>query len=97
MEATVKNKPVEVHDSLKKFAVHHTQSSFIGYFATNKADREMVVQFKTGECVLFSEVPEEVIDAATKAESIGKFFHAHIKGHYPVFPLEKNLIQGKQA
>jgi hypothetical protein len=34
--------------------------------------------------VIYENVPQELYDSLIFAESIGRFFHDHIEGHYPI-------------
>ena len=51
----------------------------VGYDPNTK---ELTVKFKNGGTYHYSAVPSHEADALMHAESIGKHFHAHIKGKF---------------
>lgn len=79
-QATIGKSPVIVNDNLKNFTLFKKASSNIDYFATNKSSKQFFVQFNNGKCFLHSDLLAAVLDGAEKAESIGKYYHANIKG-----------------
>ena len=61
----------------------------IGYDANTK---ELVVTFKRGGAYSYKEVPQEVFQMITQAESVGKAFHSVIKqGGYEYEKLGGNI------
>jgi KTSC domain len=97
-ETTVNGKTVTCDPNLKGFKIFKKQSSFINYFAThhvNKDGGDLFIQFNDGNCAVFFAVPKEVLDLSETSESIGKFYHAFIKGKYPEQSVGDNCIVEK--
>ncbi len=44
---------------------------------------KLEIQFNNGRTYRYHEVPQEVADALLNADSVGKYFAAHIKNQYP--------------
>ena len=42
----------------------------------------LFVRFKSGESYSYDGVPFFHFDGMTKAESVGKYFHRHVKGYF---------------
>lgn len=63
-----------------KVSTTHVQSSNInrvGYHGN-----KLYVAFHSGECYLYANVPYWTYLQMVSADSLGVFFHRHIKGHY---------------
>ena len=45
-------------------------------------DEVLWIVFTSGKCYVYAGVPEEIFNDMMNAESIGKFFHGHIKNNY---------------
>ena len=52
-------------------------------------DGDMEVQFTKGAVYRYKEVPKEVFEDLLKAESVGKFFFAKIKGKFECAAVEE--------
>lgn len=50
--------------------------------------QHLCVKFKSGGVHRFHDVPSDLFDKMQGAESIGKFFHAHIRGQFESKKLE---------
>ncbi len=59
-----------------------TRSSMITKITYDEATRELTLTFAKGDNYKYDEVPASVFDALINADSEGKYFSAHIKGHY---------------
>lgn len=57
-------------------------SSNIAAIGHDPATNELHVQFKSGATHVFSGVTAEQHEAMRDAESVGKHFHAHVKGKF---------------
>jgi len=64
---------------MERLAVKSSNISSIGYDATTKT---LEVEFYSGGIYQYTDVPETVHFKFVKAESVGKFFHIHIKKVY---------------
>lgn len=51
------------------------------------ADNDVLVTFTRGSEYLYKNVPEELYEEMIKAESVGKFLNANIKGKFEYLPL----------
>lgn len=63
----------------KKQFTNSSQVSAIEYFPT---DKRLEVLYVQGKRYTYAEVPQEVWEAALKAESIGKFLNSEVKGKF---------------
>lgn len=79
---TLGGQSVTVNGDLKFFALKKQPSSLVDYFGMNYVENRLFIQFLPGTGTLYLNVPKEVLDMADEAPSIGKFFHAFIKGKY---------------
>lgn len=57
-------------------------SSNIEAIGHDPATNELYVKFKTGATHIFAGVTADQHDAMRDAESVGKHFHAHVKGKF---------------
>lgn len=57
-------------------------SSNISSVAYIEGDKSLVVMFKTGKYYKYFNVERVIYEALLKAESVGKFFSAHIRTKY---------------
>ncbi len=57
-------------------------SSNISSVGFNKDTKTLEVEFYSGGIYQYSDVPETVYSKFIRAESVGKFFHIHIKKVY---------------
>lgn len=60
----------------------HVESSNIESVGYDVESRELEVEFKTGAVYSYSDVPPEVAEGLLNAESVGRYFAAHVKGVY---------------
>ncbi len=58
------------------------ESSNITAIGYDEEKRELRVQFKSGAEYIYSDVPQDVVQAFLAAESKGKYLNEHIKGVY---------------
>ncbi len=56
------------------------QSSHLERVGYDKQAQELYVEFKDGSLYCYTSVSEETYDELVRADSVGKFFHAHIYG-----------------
>ncbi|MCW3111320.1 MAG: hypothetical protein JWQ09_5826 [Segetibacter sp.] len=78
----INNKPVVCNEALTDFELLKKASTHIDCFGICRATNELFIQFTNGTSFMYTAVPLEVLEAAKEAESIGKFYHATIKGKY---------------
>lgn len=89
----VNGQAVVCNGILTDFEILKQASTMIDYFAICRQTSQLFVQFSNGACFLYNNVPVETLEAATQAESIGKFFHAQVRNKYSDTPLENNCIK----
>lgn len=92
IERTVNGEIVTADQNLQEFEIIKKASSNVDYFAICRKTSNLFIQFSNGTCFLYHSVPPEVLEQAKEAESIGKFFHASIKGKYQDQAVGSNLI-----
>lgn len=61
--------------------LHPVQSSNIQ--ALGHDGRRLFVRFQGGGLYSYEGVPRQMLDMALEHESVGKWFHANVKGKYP--------------
>lgn len=61
-------------------SVQSSNISSIGYDHTTQT---LEIEFKGGGVYSYPDVPKEKADALMNAESVGKYFHAHIRNSHP--------------
>lgn len=87
---------VTCHPALKGFKIFKKESSNVDYFGTYPEDKDncgqLFMQFLTGKCYVYSNVPKEVLDLAESADSIGKYYYAFIKGKFPEMVVDDHCI-----
>lgn len=59
-----------------------TNSSNIRSYGYRDSESVLFVEFKDGTRYEYTQVPPEIFDHMQKAESVGKFLHARVKGYY---------------
>lgn len=64
------------------------KSSMVEATGYDPLTKTLAVQFRGGKTYHYDNVPTEVVDAMGKAESVGKFIGAHVRGKF-----ETRLIQ----
>lgn len=52
--------------------------------AENRDEPHLTIDFKSGGTYVYAGVPRKEYEALIAAESVGKHFHQHIKGKFPV-------------
>lgn len=58
-------------------------SSAINKVSYNSETKEMKIRFKSGPTFYsFYNVPTSIVCGLVKAESVGKYYHKHIRGRY---------------
>lgn len=65
------------------------KSSNIAAVAYDGEAELLRVQFNNGSVYEYSNVPEQTAQDFVKAESVGKYFHARIKGNFKFRKLEE--------
>lgn len=90
---TLNNQPVLVNHLLEGWTIYHRQSSYVAYIAVNPGGDSLFIQFNNGTCFIYPGLPIDLIKEAIAAESIGKFFHAQLKGKYEGEAVESHCIQ----
>ena len=64
--------------------LHTPQSSNVAQATYDDEARHLTVQFKnTSSTYRYSGVPEAIWHGLKRAESVGRYLHAHVKGNYP--------------
>lgn len=91
-KATIDGQAVICDSNLTAFDIYKRASTYVAYFAISKEQSLMFFQFNNGKCFLYRDVPAEVLDEAITVESIGKFYHATIKGKYEDQPVKDNCV-----
>lgn len=81
-KTTIGKNAVIVNDNLKGFDLYKKASSNVEYFAIHKPGKQFFIQFNNGTCFVYSDVLNAVLIEAPNAESIGKFYHANIRGRF---------------
>lgn len=66
--------------------VTSSQIEAVGY---DEASKTLAVQFKKGSVYHYANVPAEIYQSFSKAESLGRFFGTNIKAHPDRFPFKK--------
>ena len=61
----------------------NVQSSMIASFGYEADNSTLEVEFNSGAVWQYYDVPESVYYDMKNSDSLGKFFHANIKGQYP--------------
>ena len=59
-----------------------SNSSQVAETGYDAASRRLAVRFKSGGVYLYDNVPPDMVAKMGKADSVGKFLAAHIKGKY---------------
>ena len=62
----------------------YVQSSAIEQVSYDGAAQALYATFRdTGRTYVYEEVPEEIYDGLIFADSLGRYFNAHIRDHFP--------------
>lgn len=72
---------------IERVAVESSDIKSVGYSALYEL---LDIEFKTGDVYRYSQVPTEKMFDFAVAESLGKYFHQHIKGKYGYTKLESH-------
>lgn len=82
----VNGQTVNCNPNLKGFKIFKKASSNVDYYGTYKADSDqtsqLFIQFLTGKCYVYMNIPKETLDVVAEADSIGKAFYKFIKGKF---------------
>lgn len=62
--------------------IHSVQSSLLSSFGYDEEEHKLQVTFNKGGTYVYSDVPEDVYESMKEADSVGKYFLAHIKDRY---------------
>lgn len=89
----IKGTPYNVDNSLKGYDLAAPKGSYVHYFATNEAEKTLVIQFNNGTVFKYKEVPKEVMDGIKNAASAGSYFHKAIKDKFESEHVGKDLFQ----
>ena len=74
-----------------KVTPHSVTNSNIHQVGHQNAD--LFIAFHSGGTYRYDGVPESFLDEMLAAESVGKFFHARIKGQFPYTKLSDNPFE----
>ncbi|MDP3561706.1 MAG: KTSC domain-containing protein [Legionellaceae bacterium] len=89
---TLDNQKLEIDPRLAGFSINKKPSSNIDFFGHNPESDSLFFQFRNGTTYIFKGVPIDILKAAQEHESIGSFFHAHIKGKYESEGISERLV-----
>lgn len=64
---------------MQRIRVESSELASVGY---DEASHVLEVEFVAGGTYRYGGVPLEVYDALMAADSLGRYFNAHIRGHY---------------
>lgn len=64
-------------------------STVIQTFSYKFPERILIINFLSGNCYAYINVPESIYKEFKTAYSKGKYFNAHIKNHYPFKQVDK--------
>ncbi len=67
-------------DDVYRIPAHPVSSSNIHAIGYDEPKRVLAVEFKSGSIYHYADVPPELAIDLVNAESIGRFYHANIKG-----------------
>jgi YD repeat-containing protein len=59
-----------------------TRSGMITQLAYDESSKRLTLTFAKGGTYHYSDVPKSQFEAMLNSESVGKHYHAHIKGKY---------------
>jgi len=62
--------------------IHNVSSSLLSSFGYDADEKTLQVTFNKGGTYVYSDVPEDVYEGMKEADSVGKYFLAHIKDRY---------------
>ena len=64
--------------------VPYVQSAALEQVSYDEDARTLCATFRdTGRTCVYQDVPQEIYDSLLFADSLGAFFYAHIRGHFP--------------
>lgn len=81
-QRNINGKDYLVNEKIAVFDLHEKPSSNVAFYGLNYAGRELFVQFKSGSSYVYNEVPDEILNAAMSASSIGSFISATVSKCY---------------
>jgi hypothetical protein len=62
----------------------YVQSSALEQVSYDEVAHTLCATFReTGRTYIYEDVPQEVYDSLLFADSLGAYFNAHIRGHFP--------------
>lgn len=92
----VNGKTVNCNPNLKGFKIFKKDSSNVDYFGTYQSDSDqtsqLFIQFLTGKCYVYMNIPQETLDVVAEAESIGNAFYKFIKGKFKEMEVDDRCI-----
>ena len=62
--------------------MQYVSSSAISAIGYDAEEKEMHVQFKSGGLHIYEEVKQATFDALVNADSVGSYFHKHIRDKF---------------
>lgn len=68
---------------VEMYPVNSRVATHVGYSAETQ---RLYYRHHNGRTTVFKTVPAEIGQAATSADSIGKFYHSNVRGQYPFEP-----------
>lgn len=84
---------LELDPRIEGFSIQKKSSTNIEYFGSNYATGQMFFQFRNGTTYKYNGVPVDVMRASASCDSIGKFFHAMIKGQFESEGIGERLVR----
>lgn len=66
---------------------HHVKSSSLRSIGYDETSSVLEVEFMNGHVYRYDAVPKSKVDALLSAGSLGAYFNAHIREHFPTKPV----------
>ncbi|WP_256013186.1 KTSC domain-containing protein [Desertivirga xinjiangensis] len=86
------NVKLSIDDRIADFRILSRKSSNVDYFGIQPEHKKLFVQFKNGKSYIYTEVPEDILNKAVEAESIGKFLNANITGKFISLKIDFKMV-----
>ena len=84
---------LEMDPRIEGFSIQKKASTNIEFFGSNYATGQMFFQFRNGTTYIYNGVPVDVMRSSVSCDSIGKFFHAMIKGQFESEGIGERLVR----
>lgn len=85
----------QVDARLEAFTLTSKKSSMVAFFGYS-LNNSFFIQFQNGSSYIVRDVDETVLAGINKADSIGKYYNAHIKGKFPSEKLTGPMVVRKE-